>query len=131
MQSPYLAVKHLHIASVALSITLFMVRAGWMLYSPERLQRRWVKVIPHVNDTMLLLSGAWLAWQIGAPGLGGWLPAKLVALLLYIALGAVALRYGRTRGVRTAAMISALVTFAYIVSVALVKSPLGALASSG
>ena len=74
------------------------------------------------------LSGAWLAWQLGAGGVRGWLPAKLVALLVYIVLGAAALRYGRTRGVRIAAMVGAVLTFAYIVSVALTKSPLGAIA---
>jgi uncharacterized membrane protein SirB2 len=70
----------------------------------------------------------WLAWQLGAPGTRGWLTAKVAALLVYIALGAIALKRGRTRGVRIAAFIGAIVTFAYIVSVALAKSPLGLLA---
>jgi len=128
VETAYLAVKQLHVASVVLSITLFIVRAGWRVYRPERLQRRWVKIVPHVIDTALLLSGAWLAWQLGTGGVRGWLPAKLVALLVYVVLGAAALRYGRTRGVRMAAMMGAGLTFAYIVSVALTKSPLGAIA---
>ena len=124
VEFPYLPVKQLHVASVALSISLFVLRAGWRLYAPERLQRRWVRIVPHVIDTALLLSGVLLAWQLGAAGVRGWLAAKLVALLLYIVLGAVALRYGRTRGVRTAAAMGAVLTFAYIVSVAITKSPI-------
>jgi len=126
MNISYLDVRHAHVTFVALSITLFVVRAAWMLRSPQRLSQRWVRTVPHIVDTLLLLSGVWLAWQLGA-GVRGWLPAKLVALVVYIVLGAVALRYGRTRGVRIAAAIGAIATFAYIVSVALTKSPLGLL----
>ena len=121
----YLAVKHVHLAAIATSITLFVVRAFWMAFASARLERRWVRVVPHVVDTLLLLSGVYLAWQIGAEGVRGWLPAKIGGLVLYIVLGAVALRRGRTRGVRIAAAVAAVVTFAWIASVALTKSPLG------
>jgi uncharacterized membrane protein SirB2 len=110
---------------VVTSITLFVVRAAWVARAPQNLHRRWVKVVPHVIDTVLLASGVWLAWQLGAAGVRGWLPAKLVALVAYIVLGAVALRRGRTRGVRMAAAVGAVATFCYIASVALTKSPLG------
>jgi uncharacterized membrane protein SirB2 len=125
MDIPYLPVRNLHIASVTLSIALFVVRAGWMMWAPERLARRWVRIVPHIVDTVLLLSGAWLAWQLGAAGVRGWLPAKLAALVVYILLGAVALRRGRTRGVRVVAAVAAIATFGYIVSVAVTKSPWG------
>lgn len=121
----YGSVKTLHVSAVSVTIALFALRVGWMAASPQRLQRRWVKVVPHVIDTVLLLSGVWLAWQIGAAGVRGWLPAKLAGLVAYIVLGAIALRRGRTRRVRIAAALAALLTFAYIVSVAVAKSPLG------
>jgi uncharacterized membrane protein SirB2 len=65
---------------------------------------------------------------MGADGTRGWLWAKVIALLVYIGLGTIALKRGRTRGVRIAAFAGALATFAYIVSVAIAKSPLGVLA---
>jgi uncharacterized membrane protein SirB2 len=120
----YYAVKHVHLAAITASITLFVLRAGWMAWSPQRLARRWVKVLPHIVDTVLLLSGVWLALQLGS-GVRGWLPAKIVGLVVYIALGMVALRRGPTRGVRIAAAIAAIAVFAWIVSVAITKSPLG------
>jgi uncharacterized membrane protein SirB2 len=128
MQITYASIKHLHLAAVALTITLFAVRTGWMLASPDQLKRRWVRTVPHVIDTVLLLSGVWLAFQLGAAGVGGWLPAKLIGLVVYIALGTVAIKRGRTRGVRIGAAVAAFVVFAWIVSVALTKSPLGFLA---
>lgn len=127
MNISYTSIKELHVAAVTLTIALFALRAAWMLGSPEWLQRRWVKVGPHAIDTVLFLSGAWLAWQLGAAGVRDWLPAKLAALVLYIVLGTIALRSGRTRRLRIIAAAAAVVSFAYMVSVALTKSPLGLL----
>jgi len=121
----YTTVKYVHLCAVAVSITLFVVRAAWMVGTPARLRTRWVRVLPHVIDTVLLASGAWLAWQIGEAGVRGWLPAKLAGLVTYILLGTVALKRGRTRGMRVAAAGAAIATFAWIASVALAKSPLG------
>jgi uncharacterized membrane protein SirB2 len=127
MDVAYHAVKNLHVGAAALSIVLFIVRIGWMMGSPQRLRQRWVKVVPHVIDTVLLASALWLAWQLGADGTRGWLAAKIGALVLYIMLGMIALKRGKTRRVRIAAAAAALATFGYIVSVALTKSPLGLL----
>jgi uncharacterized membrane protein SirB2 len=55
----------------------------------------------------------------------GWLTAKLIGLVVYILLGMMALKRGRTRKVRAVFFVAALTAFAYIVSVALTRSPLG------
>jgi uncharacterized membrane protein SirB2 len=123
MPAAYVGVRDLHVGAVVLSITLFVVRAAWRQRAPQRLQQKWVRIVPHVIDTVLLLSGIWLAWQLGAAGVRGWLPAKLVALVLYVVLGTVALKRGRTSAVRLAAAVAAVATFAYIASVAVTKSP--------
>jgi uncharacterized membrane protein SirB2 len=128
MTPDYGAIKSIHAGSAALSIALFLTRGAWMLWSPQRLRRRWVGIVPHLIDTTLLVSALWLAWQLGADGTRRWLAAKVVALLVYIALGTIALKRGRTRGIRIAAFIGAIATFGYIVMVALTKSPFGFLA---
>ncbi len=125
MLPDYAAIKHIHVGAAALSIALFIVRGAWMLWSPEKLQARWVRVVPHVIDTALLVSALWLAWQLGAGGTRGWLIAKVVGLLVYIVLGTIALKRGRTRRIRALAFIGAIATFSYIVMVAMTKSPLG------
>ena len=128
MALDYAAIKLVHVGAAALSIAGFALRGAWMLRSPQRLRQRWVRIVPHVIDTVLLASALWLAWQLGAEGARGWLSAKLIALLVYIGLGTIALKRGRTYGVRVAAFAGAIATFAYIVTVAIAKSPLGLLA---
>ena len=88
------------------------------------LRARWVRLLPHVVDSVLLASALTMAYMLRQyPFVAGWLTAKVLALCCYIALGMVALRHGRTRGVRIAAWISAQAVFFYIVAVALVRDP--------
>ena len=131
MQSLYASIKAVHMASVTPSFALFAIRGVWRWRSPDKLRRRWVRVVPHVVDTVLLASGIALAVLIGAASAGhAWLAAKVAGLVVYIVLGSIALKYGRTTGVRTVAFIAALATFAWIVSVAVTKSPAGFLSLS-
>jgi uncharacterized membrane protein SirB2 len=116
-----------HVGAVVLTGALFVLRGAWMLRSPERLDRRWVRISPHVVDTVLLASAIAMLWVAGWSPTQPWIATKIVALLVYIALGTIALKRGRTRGVRAGAFVAALATFAYIVSVALTKSPVGPL----
>jgi len=121
----FAALKAIHIATVAISYALFFVRGIWMLTGSPLLERRWVRVVPHVNDTVLLAAAIWMTIILQQyPGTHGWLTAKVAGLFAYIGLGMAALRYGRTRGVRLAAWIAAQLVFAYIVAVALAHDPL-------
>lgn len=121
----YPTLKALHVVCVATSYALFLLRGLWMMFRPEWLQRRWVRILPHVVDTVLLGSAVAIALMIRQyPFVAGWLTAKLLALLLYIVLGSVALKRGRTRGQRIAAWFAAQVVFFYIVAVALTRNPL-------
>lgn len=120
----HFAIKHVHITAVTLSFALFLLRGVWMLGESAMLERRWVRVVPHVVDTVLLAAGIWLAVMLRQiPGVSEWLTAKIVALVLYIGLGTVALKRGRTRSQRAAAWMAALAVFGYIVAVALTKNP--------
>ncbi len=121
----YFALKQLHMTTVAASYLLFLVRGVWMLADSPMLTRRWVKIVPHVNDTVLLAAGIWLTTIIGQyPGTAGWLTAKLVGLIVYILVGTVALKRGRTKRIRATAWIVAQLVFFYIVAVALTRDVL-------
>ncbi|QDL36333.1 regulator SirB [Rhodoferax sediminis] len=120
----YGAVKSLHIACVALSISLFTLRAA--LQWQDVPWRRWgvLRIAPHIVDTVLLGSALWLCWTIGQyPFVQGWLTAKVLALLAYILLGRVALGRNTARGQRLPAFAAALLCVGYIVGVALTHSP--------
>jgi uncharacterized membrane protein SirB2 len=124
----YLISKCVHEGSAFVSLVAFITCGIWMMTAPVRLQQRWVKVAPHIVDTMLLASAIALVWQLGGLEMlrtQNWLVAKIAALLLYIVLGSLALKRGRTRRTRIAAFVAAIAVFSYIVSVAVTKSPWG------
>lgn len=118
----YLAIKHLHMTCAALSGMLFFARGILMLRESPLLQRRWLNTGSHVIDTVLLGSAlTMVVWSAQYPFVQGWLTAKVIVLVLYILVGAVALKRGKTKPIRTAAFVIALLLFAYIVKVALTR----------
>ena len=120
----YVLLKYTHVTAVIASFALFFLRGLWMMAAPEKLAARWVRVVPHVIDTVLLVSAIALAGTTAQyPIVQPWLTAKVLALLVYIVLGTVAIRRGRTRRVRIVAWILALVVFGYIVAVARARVP--------
>ncbi len=120
----YATLKIIHVTSVIFSYILFTLRGVWMMQGSPILQRRWVKILPHVIDTVLLASAVALATMIQQyPGISTWLSAKIGGLFLYITLGLIALRFGKTRRTKTISWITAQIVFFYIVLVALTKNP--------
>ena len=117
--------KDIHVACVIVTFILFFVRGLWMIVDSDLLQRKWTKRIPPVVDTILLASAIVLAVTIHQyPFVHAWLTAKVVALLFYIALGMLALTYGKTKTIRISAWLAAQLCFVYIVAVAITKTPL-------
>lgn len=118
-------IRLVHVSCAGISILGFFARGILMMLESPLLKALWIKVVPHVVDTTLLASAIVLAVQLGlSPSDNPWLLAKMVALLLYIGIGVVALRLGRTKQVRIIAWLAALLVFAYIFAVAVTKSPL-------
>lgn len=121
----YLLLKHVHMTLAAVSGSLFLLRGLWMLADSPMRQRAWVKSTPHLVDSLLLATAIGLAWWSGqSPLVHPWLGAKVTALVAYILLGSLALKYGRTRLVRGAAFAAALACFGYIAATAVTKNPL-------
>lgn len=120
----YFALKHLHMLCAVISIIGFIVRGALRIQGSALLQNKFVKIAPHVVDTLLLLSAIGLTISIQQyPFTTGWLTAKLIGLLVYIGLGVVAMRIAKTQTVRVIAYLLAIVVFFYIGSVAFAKVP--------
>ena len=120
----YLLLKQLHLTTIAITLTLFLLRGTWMVMGSSLLQARWVRIVPHLNDTLLLASGITLAVLMQQyPLVHGWLTAKLIALIVYIVLGTIALKRGKTKSQRIAAWFAALLVFGYMVAVAHTHAP--------
>lgn len=113
----------IHLITVAITLSGFLLRGIWMLQDSANLKRPIVRILPHLNDTILLVSAVWAGALINQyPFFNSWLTAKLMGTLVYIVFGAIALTYGRTRTQRVVAFAAALVAFAYIVSVSVCRS---------
>jgi uncharacterized membrane protein SirB2 len=121
----YLAVKHLHLTCAAISGSFFIVRGIWKLRDSAMLERRWVRILPHLVDTLLLASALTMVfWSGQYPFVQNWLTAKVLALLAYIVLGTIALKRGKTPAIRAWALAAAVTLFGYILAVAISRQAL-------
>jgi uncharacterized membrane protein SirB2 len=122
----YLQILLLHVGCVALSGALFAVR-GLMRIAGLASANHWaLRWLSYVIDSTLLGAAILLSLIVHRyPFIDGWLTTKVLLLLVYIGLGTMALKRARTRTGRTAAFVAALLTFGYIVGVAIAHDPAG------
>lgn len=121
----YFAFKHIHMLCAVISIISFIIRGALAIKGSSILQKKWIRIAPHIIDTLLILSAIGLMVSIQQyPFVNGWLTAKLIGLIVYIFLGVVTLKIAKSQPVRIVAYLLAIVTFGYIASVAVTKTPL-------
>lgn len=121
----YLILKNFHMTFATLTITGFLLRGYWAMTGSALRQHRAIKIIPHVIDALFLATGIWLIVMLNLEWMTqSWLLAKFAGLFAYIGLGMVAMRFGRTPEIKVIAFVAAVAAFAYILGVALTKSPL-------
>ncbi len=108
--------KHLHLLFVVLTISSFVIRLLLAEFKPEILQNKALKILPHIIDTVLLLSGLALVFQGNwLDGDFGWIISKIVLLVAYVGLGVVAMHsLGLKRWIAGAGAIAAFVTIGMI-----------------
>ncbi|MGP1249681.1 SirB2 family protein [Serratia sp. CY33802] len=127
MMTAYTALKHFHLLTVAISITLFVLRFFWQWRRSPIMGRRWVKVAPYLNDTLLFVSGIALVVTFGfypLLGMDSWLTEKLFGVIIYILLGYVALgKKTKSQRLRTVAFVLALGCLYLIIKLATTKIP--------
>ena len=119
-------IKHLHMLLALLSISGFILRGGLMMMESNLRNRAFLRRAPHIIDTFLLASGVALAWHsYQYPFVNSlWLTAKMLALLAYIGFGLIALKHGRSMGMRTVACVIATGCGFFMIATALQHSPL-------
>ena len=124
----YPQIKLIHVASVLVSGGLFLMRgvavqlgARWAMAAPLRYSS-------YAIDIVLLTAALMLSTMLRMyPFVHSWLTAKVVLLVVYIVLGSLALKRGRTRAVRGSCFVAALVVYASIIAIAKAHDPLGPL----
>lgn len=123
----YQAIKHFHMLTVTISVLLLCFRFVLMLKDSPLLQRKLLKIAPHVNDTLLLASGVYLIYLTGFipfTSAAPWLTEKLLCVIAYIILGFFALKYGRNKILRSLAFLAALGWIAMAGYLAVSKLPI-------
>jgi uncharacterized membrane protein SirB2 len=115
--------KLIHVTLAVISISGFTLRGVWRFTDNPKLKQRWVKIVPHINDTALLISAIILMIKTHQyPISQDWLSAKLIALVLYIFLGFMTLRLAKTKIQSFISFIFAILCFSYIIMVAINRS---------
>lgn len=118
----YTFIKIIHMTCAMLSIAGFLGRGILKINGSAIVEKKLVKVLPHVIDTVLLVSAITLVVMSGQyPWTAPWVGAKVVGLVVYIGLGVVVMRTAKTRQTRIIAFALALATAAWILMVATTK----------
>jgi len=114
-------IKSIHLVFIFSSFISFSGRMALSVFKPALLQNKIIKIVPHVIDTLLLISGITLVIQGNwLDGEFGWIISKLILLLGYIGFGVLAMRLkGMNRWV---AFIAALICFIAIFITGITKN---------
>ncbi len=120
----YLLVKKLHMSFAAISLALFIFRSWLSVAESAMLKQKWLRILPHLNDTLLLSCAIYLCYLLAIwPFTTAWLTAKFLALLVYIALGTMAIKWAKTTAARLIYALSAISVFIYMLGVAIRHHP--------
>lgn len=122
----YPQIRFVHILAISLSGGLFALRGMGALAGMRWPQWATVRYLSYSIDTVLLTAALMLVTILpGTMFANGWLTVKLVLVVVYVVLGVLALRRGRTRGMRAGCYAAAVLVFIAIVGIARVHHPLG------
>jgi len=119
----YQIIKGIHMLCAVLSISGFIARGVLAIRQSPIMQQRWIKTVPHINDTLLLVSAITLAVMADlSPLQHPWLGMKIILLFFYIGLGILAMR--STGNKQVFAFLTSIALFAIIVGIAVTKKAL-------
>ncbi len=114
-------IKLIHLIFIFVSFASFTGRVTLSVFNPALLQKKILKIAPHIIDTILLVSGISLVFQGNwLQGEYGWIMSKVVLLVGYIVFGVMAMRFKGTK--RWVAFAGAIACFISIFIVAITKN---------
>lgn len=114
--------KHLHITLAVLSFTLFTYRFILTLIESKKLNHKWLKVSPHVIDSLLLIAGISLAIKLHLNPIEHlWLLEKIIALFAYIFTAYYTLKMARNKAMQFLGFVGALGWIMLIVRLAITR----------
>jgi len=122
----YFALKNIHMLSIAVSAILLSIRYALVMANPSMIEKKCLKIFPHIVDTILLLSGISLVISLGfIPFTQGneWFTEKVMCIFVYFALGFFTLHVAKNRLTKTFAFLGALGWLLMAGKIAVTKIP--------
>jgi uncharacterized membrane protein SirB2 len=117
--------KHLHMTIAFISVALFTLRFVWTIAGSAQLDKKWVKITPHVIDTILLLLGGAMMMKLALNPLEQlWLGEKLIGVVAYIFTGYYTLKLARNRTMQIIGYLGAMGWFLLVARLAMSKENL-------
>ncbi len=121
----YTILKHLHLTTIALSVLFLILQVVSHLFDHKMKDAKWLKVLPHIIHTVLLVSAVGLCIQLAQyPFVDAWVTSKLLGLVAYVILGVLAIKWARTNAMRVFALVGAIAWLVLTGKVAFTKLPL-------
>ena len=119
----YVLIKMVH-AVLVLAVGLLFLWRAWLTLARSPAQNgKAPTLLAHVFSLGVLASGLTMVAIYGQ--MPAWVMTKLIFLFVFIALGVIAFKRAKTRSAQLTMMALALVTYAFLVSVAVTKQPAG------
>ncbi|GAA0858266.1 SirB2 family protein [Aliiglaciecola litoralis] len=121
----YIFTKHLHMTAVVLTILFFIVRFFWLMRGSDMLMKKWVKISPHIIDTILLASAVALCFLVPwNPLQHPWLWQKILLVVIYILMGFYVLKRANSTAARWTGFAVGMVCLALAGKMAVTKQAL-------
>ncbi|MCG9659190.1 SirB2 family protein [Vibrio mediterranei] len=122
----YEGLKHFHLMSIAISVVLLSVRFGLLVANSPKVNHPFLKRFPHINDSLLLLSGfgliaitGFVPFTAAAP----WMTEKVTCIMAYFALAFFTIKLAKNNLLRTCAFLGALGWLMMAAKIAMLKTP--------
>lgn len=121
----FLFLKYLHIICVAAAFALFFVRGLWLMQSYPESQEKWVRLLPHGVDGLLLLSGVAVLAMLPKGWPGDWLTVKLALIVVYAALALYLFRRAQALASKLVLWLLGMLLFLFLTTIAVLHHPFG------
>ncbi|MBY6197661.1 SirB2 family protein [Vibrio hangzhouensis] len=122
----YEGLKHFHMMTIAISVVLLSVRFGLIVANSTKVNHPFLKRFPHINDSLLLLSGfgliaitGFIPFTDAAP----WMTEKVTCIMAYFALAFFTIKLAKNNLLRTCAFLGALGWLMMAGKIAMLKTP--------
>ena len=120
----YLLLKIIHLFSVVLSISLFSLRSYWLIEKSPILEKRLIKILPHLIDSILLISAFSMIFvgNITIDENNYWVITKIIAVIVYILIGLYIFKIAKQNYQIYIALVFVMFIYYYIIQTAITKS---------